>query len=85
MYRTDEFKQAVEDDRRNLFGNLFYEYVAPIVGEEYAPKIVGMLIDLKGRFLYEMAATHQTMKTRAQEALKLVQSSRQKENAQQPQ
>ena len=48
---------------KNMIGEFIYEYVEKFVGEERAPKVTGMLIDLptdeiKG-YLYDLTKLHQ--------------------------
>jgi hypothetical protein len=46
MFQTQQFKEGSVEDKKDLVGNTIYKYVEKIVGEQKAPKITGMLIDL---------------------------------------
>jgi hypothetical protein len=63
---------VTEGDKKYLIGSLIYDFVEKQVGEEYAPKIVGMLIDLPMKDLYEFIATYEKLSAKVQEARKLI-------------
>ena len=41
-----EFKSAKKREKKEIVGNTIYKHVEKLVGEQKAPKITGMLIDL---------------------------------------
>lgn len=46
MFRSNEFKSASKDEKRQMLGNAIYEAVEKVTGSGKAPKVTGMLIDL---------------------------------------
>lgn len=47
MFTSPEFKQSTSRRaKKDLVGNVIYQYVLKLIGEEKAPKVTGMLIDL---------------------------------------
>lgn len=46
MFTSPDFKNADRREKKELVGNTIYKHVEKIVGEQKAPKITGMLIDL---------------------------------------
>jgi extradiol dioxygenase family protein len=46
MFVSQEFKGADRREKKEIVGNVIYKHVEKIVGEQKAPKITGMLIDL---------------------------------------
>lgn len=46
MFTSQEFSKATADARKEIIGTAIYKHVSAMVGEEYAPKVTGMIIDL---------------------------------------
>ena len=46
MFNSPEFAQATADSRKEIIGTAIYKHVHEMVGEEHAPKVTGMIIDL---------------------------------------
>lgn len=46
LFMSGEFKTADQKTKKEVVGNAIYKHVEKIVGEQKAPKITGMLIDL---------------------------------------
>ena len=46
MFNTQEFNHATADSRKEIIGTAIYKHVHEMVGEEHAPKVTGMIIDL---------------------------------------
>jgi Poly-adenylate binding protein, unique domain len=48
LFTSDNFKGSASDlaARRDIIGNAIYEHVVRIVGEEWAPKVTGLIINL---------------------------------------
>lgn len=46
MFISPDFKTAKRKDKKEITGNTIYPHVEKLVGEDKAPKITGMLIDL---------------------------------------
>ena len=46
MFVSPEFKNGDRKEKKEIVGNTIYKHVEKIVGDQKAPKITGMLIDL---------------------------------------
>ena len=46
MFNSQEFAQSTADARKEIIGTAIYKHVHEMVGEEHAPKVTGMIIDL---------------------------------------
>ena len=46
MFTSQEFSKATADARKEIIGTAIYKHISAMVGEEYAPKVTGMIIDL---------------------------------------
>ena len=46
LYNSDEFKNGYDPKKRELIGNLIYDFIESIAGQDKAPKLCGMVIDL---------------------------------------
>lgn len=46
MFVSQDFKSADRREKKEIVGNIIYKHVEKIVGDQKAPKITGMLIDL---------------------------------------
>ena len=46
MFNSQEFAQATAESRKEIIGTAIYKHVHEMVGEEHAPKVTGMIIDL---------------------------------------
>merc|ERR1711893_61777 len=46
MFSSEEFMKSTQEQRKHVIGNAIYSYIVALVGEEYAPKVTGMIIDL---------------------------------------
>lgn len=46
MFNSAEFAQSTADSRKEIIGTAIYKHVHEMVGEEHAPKVTGMIIDL---------------------------------------
>ena len=58
MLNTEEFKTGTLKVRKQLIGNVTYEYVEKAAGTERAPKITGMIIDMPEFVLYRYILTY---------------------------
>ena len=56
----DYVDAANDDERKDFVGNAVYEYIVRVVGEEHAPKVTGMIIDLP---LGELLGVSRSMKS----------------------
>jgi len=55
-----------------MIGEFIYEYIEGMVGEEKAPKITGMLLDLPSTEIVAYLKNYQHFNEKVQEALELV-------------
>ena len=46
MFNSAEFAQATAESRKEIIGTAIYKHVHAMVGEDHAPKVTGMIIDL---------------------------------------
>ena len=46
MFNSPEFSTSTADHRKEIIGTAIYKHVHEMVGEEHAPKVTGMIIDL---------------------------------------
>lgn len=46
MFQSQDFAQATAEVRKEIVGTAIYKHVSSMVGEEHAPKVTGMIIDL---------------------------------------
>lgn len=46
LLQSEEYMKGNRAKKQDLIGNLIYEYVEEFLGEEDAPKLTGMIIDL---------------------------------------
>ena len=75
MFMSHEFKNSDSHDKKELVGNTIYKYVEKIVGENKAPKITGMLIDLPETELNYSVSQWNHFYTKVQSAYALIQES----------
>ena len=59
MMNTEEFKTGTLKVRRELIGNVIFEYIEKAAGTERAPKLTGMIIDLPEFELYRSILTYE--------------------------
>ena len=46
MFNSQEFAQATAESRKEIIGTAIYRHIHDMVGEDHAPKVTGMIIDL---------------------------------------
>lgn len=68
-----EFNSLDEDSKREKIGEEIYNYVLEKAGEESAPKITGMIIDLPFQDLITSIQTYEGLQEKIQEGLDLLQ------------
>lgn len=74
-YRLDDFLKLEADKQRNILGELLYPKIVAHSGNQYAPKITGMLVDfdvLTVQDILEMLEDDQILEERIQEAKDLI-------------
>ena len=75
MFMSSEFKNGETHEKKEMVGNTIYKYVEKLVGENKAPKITGMLIDLPEVELNYSVATWTNFFQKVQSAFNLIQES----------
>jgi len=46
MFNSQDFAQATAESRKEIIGTAIYKHVKAMVGDQHAPKVTGMIIDL---------------------------------------
>ena len=46
LFNSEEFKNGKDKEKREMIGNIIYDYIHVRAGEDKAPKICGMIINL---------------------------------------
>ena len=72
LYQSQKYVTALEPVKRNLIGNLIYDFIEKQVGEMKAPKICGMLVDLPFTDLRETVKNLQGVQAKTREAFQLL-------------
>jgi RNA recognition motif-containing protein len=72
MYNSHEFKAMEEETKREKIGEEIYNYVLDKAGEENAPKITGMIIDLPFNDLITSVQSYEGLQEKIQEGLDLL-------------
>lgn len=72
LFQSQQFSQGDADDRKTLIGNIIFQYVEQLVGNEHAPKITGMIIDLPPAQLNQSVSQYASLKEKALSALELL-------------
>ena len=47
MFNSKDFMEANPEHRKEIVGTAIYKHISDLVGEEHAPKVTGMIIDLE--------------------------------------
>jgi hypothetical protein len=61
MMGTQEFTTGNDAKKREMVGNIIYEYIERIAGTLQAPKLTGMIIDLPDGELYDCVSTFEKL------------------------
>jgi len=72
LFRTPDFSALNEDSKREKIGEEIYNYVLEKAGDESAPKITGMIIDLPFNDLISSVQTWEGLQEKIQEGLDLL-------------
>lgn len=65
--------QSLEmDDRTELLGTTLYSRVEPLCGEDFAPKITGMLLDMDQNDIIMLLRDPKSLETKIKEGLSLI-------------
>lgn len=47
MFNSKEFNDSTTEHRKEVVGTAIYKHISDLVGEDNAPKVTGMIIDLE--------------------------------------
>lgn len=72
MVNSAEYQDSEEDDKRNKFGDLIFQYVEKLAGPDNAPKITGMIIDLDLPDLEQATSSLFSLKEKISEGMELL-------------
>ena len=72
IFRSQEFNTLSEESKREKIGEEIYNYVLEKAGDESAPKITGMIIDLPFQDLITSVQTWDGLQEKIQEGLDLL-------------
>ena len=72
LLKTTEYTQAPETEKREKIGEQIYSYISNIAGENNAPKITGMIIDLPLQDLETSISTWATLTEKVNEGQALL-------------
>lgn len=72
MVNSSEYRESSEDDKRNKFGDLIFQFVEKLAGSENAPKITGMIIDLDLADLEQATSSLFSLKEKISEGMDLL-------------
>jgi len=73
VFSTPDFESKSEEEKREKIGEEIYNYVLEKAGEESAPKITGMIIDLPFADLIKSIQTYEGLQDKINEGLDLLQ------------
>lgn len=71
------FMNGSAKEKKEAVGTCIYQYVAQLVGNEMAPKITGMLIDLPVAEMNQCAQNYHVLYSKVSAAFQLLQNSKQ--------
>ena len=80
MFVSSEFKTGERKDKKEMVGNAIYKHVEKLVGDQRAPKITGMLIDLPEAELNFSISQWNHFEQKVMSALQLITQSHQDPN-----
>lgn len=66
---SDIFSKSPEDQKKQMIGTAIYRYVTTMVGEDFSPKITGMIIDLPLGDLNYSISTLETLQSKVKSAV----------------
>ena len=69
---SNQYKGYTQDQRREMIGNMIYELIERQIGEEKAPKVCGMILDLNQTQLHSAIISMDNLKQRVNDAMQLL-------------
>lgn len=72
MYTSPEFAGTDEEAKKNSIGEFIYDQINASVGEEMAPKITGMIIDLPLNDLVSVIRDYPQLQQKVSEGMNLL-------------
>lgn len=80
IFRSSDFNSLSEEEKREKIGEEIYGYVLEKAGEDTAPKITGMIIDLPYNDLISSIQTWEGLQEKIQEGLELLKEGENQDN-----
>lgn len=72
MFNSKEFIDSTSDRRKEIVGTAIYRHISDLVGEEHAPKVTGMIIDLEPAELNMSIQSHPGLQQKVTSAMQLL-------------
>ena len=72
MFNSKEFIDATSEHRKEIVGTAIYKHISDLVGEEHAPKVTGMIIDLEPAELNMSIQSHAGLQQKVGSAMQLL-------------
>ena len=80
MFNSKEYMETTQDARKEIVGTAIYRYIEGLVGEEHAPKVTGMIIDLEPAELNMSIQTFPGLQSKVHSAMQLLVTNKMVEN-----
>lgn len=68
LFSSTEYKRASEIEKKQLIGDIIYDYIEPIVETEWAPKVTGMILGVGLADLVQTVLYYRTLFIKIREA-----------------
>ena len=72
MFNSKDFIDSTSEHRKEIVGTAIYKHIADLVGEEHAPKVTGMIIDLEPAELNMSIQSHGGLQQKVTSAMQLL-------------
>ena len=72
MFHSDEYRKSSIEARRQIIGTAIFKHVEELVGQQHAPKVTGMIIDLEPVDLNQSVAKWENLCSKINSAMQLL-------------
>jgi|DEB19_MinimDraft_2_1074335.scaffolds.fasta_scaffold07249_1 hypothetical protein len=72
MFMSEQFSKSPEDQKKQIVGAVIFRHVTGLVGEDFSPKITGMIIDLPMADLNYSVSSLETLQIKVRSAVQLL-------------
>ena len=72
MFNSDEYRKSSIEARRQIIGTAIFKHVEELVGNQHAPKVTGMIIDLEPIDLNQSVAKWENLVSKINSAMELL-------------